>query len=290
MFTGSIVAIVTPFKNGKIDENAFRNLIEFHVKNGTNGIVPCGTTGESATLSYEEHKRIIDITIETVNKRIPVIAGAGSNNTEEALDLTRYAKKAGATGALLITPYYNKPTQQGLVKHFEKIALEVDIPIVLYNVPSRTGVNMLPATVEKLAKIDNIVAVKEATGDLKQCGEIINRCGDNIVVLSGDDFTVLPLLAIGGKGVISVVANITPLEMSNLISEFNKGNIKKSAEIHYKIFDLTNMLFIETNPIPVKTALALMGKISEEFRLPLCNMQEENKNKLREMLKSMNLL
>lgn len=290
MFKGSITAIVTPFNDGKIDEKALRDLIEFQIKNGTQGIVPCGTTGESATLSYEEHKKVISITVETVNKRIPVIAGSGSNNTEEAMELTKYAKKSGADGALLITPYYNKPTQPGLMKHFEKIAGAVDIPIVLYNVPSRTGVNLLPATVEKLSKISNIVAVKEATGDLKQCSEIINLCGDRIVVLSGDDFTVLPLLSIGAKGVISVVANITPGDMSALISEFNKGDIAKARELHYKIFNLTNMLFIETNPVPVKTALAMMGKIKDDVRLPLCGMQEENKNKLKEVLQKMKLI
>ncbi len=290
MFKGAIVAIVTPFNDGKVDENALRNLIKFHLENGTQGIVPCGTTGESATLSYEEHKRVIDITVETVNKKIPVIAGAGSNNTMEALELTKYAKKAGANGALLITPYYNKPTQQGLIKHFEKIANEVDIPIVLYNVPSRTGVNLLPATVEKLSSISNIVAVKEATGDLKQCSEIKLRCGNKITLLSGDDYTVLPFLSIGGEGVISVVANVVPKDMSDLIKEFNNGNLAKAQEIHYKIFSLISLLFIETNPIPVKTALALMGKIKEEFRLPLCSMLNENKNKLKEELVKMKLI
>jgi len=290
MFKGSIVALVTPFKNGKVDEEALRNLIEFHIENKTDGIVPCGTTGESATLSFEEHKKVIDITIDAVKKRIPVIAGAGSNNTLEAIELSKHAKSSGADGVLLITPYYNKPTQTGLYLHFKKVAEEVKIPIVLYNVPGRTGVNLLPSTVEKLSKIENIVAIKEASGNLKQITEIINLCGDRITVLSGDDFTILPTLAVGGKGVISVVANIAPKDVHDLIEEFEKGNIKEAIKLQHKIFPLCKAMFIETNPIPVKTALALMGKITGELRLPLCSMSEENLNFLRKTLADYGLI
>lgn len=290
MFRGSIVAIVTPFKDGKVDEKAFRDLIEFQINNGTDGIVPCGTTGESATLSHEEHERIIGLTIEAVNGRVPVIAGTGSNNTAEAARLTRHAKKAGANAALLITPYYNKPTQEGLYQHYRKVAEEVDIPIILYNVPGRTGVNMLPETVARLAEIKNIVGIKEATGDLKQISDVINLCPKDFLLLSGDDFTVYPTLAIGGHGVISVVANVAPKDMAGLCDAYFAGDMKKANELHYKLLPLNASMFIETNPIPVKTALSLMGKVSGEMRLPLCNMSEVNLNKLKKVMKDYGLI
>ena len=290
MFKGSMVAIVTPFRNGMLDEKALGDLIEFHIKNGTDVIVPCGTTGESATLSHEEHHRVVELTIKTVNKRVPVIAGAGSNSTDESLELTKFAKKAGADGVLLITPYYNKPTQEGLFRHFKKIADSVDIPIILYNVPGRTGVNMLPATVARLREVKNIVGLKEATGDMKQVSEIIRLCGRDFDVISGDDFTTLPLLCLGGVGGISVTANVAPADCAGMVDAFFAGKMQEALTFHYKLEPLHNAMFIETNPIPAKTSLALMGKIAEEFRLPLCPMADANKEKLRKTLKDYGLI
>ena len=284
MFKGSIVAIVTPFKNKAVDEKALSELIEWHIKEGTNAIVPCGTTGESATLDYEEHYRVIEITVKTVNKRLPVIAGTGANSTDETIMITRKAKEMGADGALLVTPYYNKPTQEGLFRHYKEVAGAVDIPIVLYNVPGRTAVNMLPQTVARLAEIKNIVAIKEATGDMRQVSDIIRLCGDSITVISGDDFTTLPLLLLGGKGVISVSANVAPRDVADMIKAWEDGNIVEAKRLHYKLEPLNQSMFIETNPIPAKTALSMMGKIQEEFRLPLCPMSNENKDKLKNIL------
>jgi 4-hydroxy-tetrahydrodipicolinate synthase len=284
MLKGSIVAIVTPFKKGKVDEKALGDLIEWHISQGTNGIVPCGTTGEASTLDYKEHYRVIDITVKTVNKRVPVIAGTGANATDETIMITKQAKKSGADAALLVSPYYNKPTQEGLYRHYKAVAESVDIPIVLYNVPGRTAVNILPSTVARLAEIENIVAIKEATGDMKQVSEVIRLCRDRITVISGDDFTTLPLLALGGKGVISVSANVSPKDMSMMCSLWMKGQHDRARAIHYKLEPLNAAMFIETNPIPVKTALAMMGKIQEEFRLPLCEMSTANKDKLRKVL------
>jgi 4-hydroxy-tetrahydrodipicolinate synthase len=284
MFKGSIVAIVTPFKNKAVDEKALSELIEWHIKEGTNAIVPCGTTGESATLDYKEHYRVIEITVKTVNKRLPVIAGTGANSTDETIMITRKAKEMGADGALLVTPYYNKPTQEGLYRHYKEVAEAVDIPIVLYNVPGRTAVNMLPQTVARLAEIKNIVAIKEATGDMRQVSDIIRLCGDRITVISGDDFTTLPLLLLGGKGVISVSANVAPRDVAGMIKAWEDGKIDEAKRLHYKLEPLNQSMFIETNPIPAKTALSMMGKIQEEFRLPLCPMSNENKDKLKNIL------
>lgn len=285
MFQGSFVALVTPFKNGKIDEDALKNLIEFQIANGTNGIVPCGTTGESATLTIEEHNQVVDVTVRTVNGRIPVIAGTGSNSTSEAIDLTRHAKKAGATAALLITPYYNKPSQEGLYQHFKKIAGDVDIPIIVYNVPGRTSVNMLPSTTARLAEIENIVGIKEATGSLQQVSETIKLCGENFSVISGDDANTLPIIAAGGKGVISVTANIAPGKIAALCKACLDGNFSEARKLHYELLDLNNGMFIETNPVPVKTALSLMGKVTSELRLPLTPMNDSNLSKLKNLLK-----
>jgi 4-hydroxy-tetrahydrodipicolinate synthase len=290
MFKGSMVAIVTPFKNGKVDDKALGELIEFHIKNGTDVIVPCGTTGESATLSHEEHHRVVELTVKTVNKRIPVVAGAGSNSTSETLELTKYAMKAGADGVLLITPYYNKPTQEGLYQHFKKVAESADIPIVLYNVPGRTSVNMLPATVARLRSIKNIVGIKEATGDMKQVSELLRLCGRDFDVISGDDFTTLPLLALGGVGAISVTANIVPADAAGMFDAFFAGKMEEALRLHFKMEPLHGSMFIETNPIPVKTALALMGKISEEFRLPLCPIADANREKLKKTMKEYGLI
>jgi 4-hydroxy-tetrahydrodipicolinate synthase len=290
MFKGSIVAIVTPFKKGKVDEKALVDLIEWHISQGTNAIVPCGTTGESATLDYKEHYRVIDLTVKIVGKRVPVIAGTGANSTDETVEITKHAKKSGADGALLVAPYYNKPTQEGLYRHYKTVAEKVDIPIVLYNVPGRTAVNILPATVARLAEIKNIVALKEATGDMKQASEVIRLCGDRITVLSGDDFTTLPLLALGGKGTISVTANVAPKAVSQMCSWWMKGQQDKARALHFKLEPLNAAMFIETNPIPVKTALAMMGKIREEFRLPICEMASANREKLRKVLSDLKLI
>jgi 4-hydroxy-tetrahydrodipicolinate synthase len=290
MFKGSIVAIVTPFKEGKVDEETYRKLIEFQIENGTSAIVPCGTTGESATLSMEEHSRVIDIAVEAVNKRVPVIAGTGGNSTSEAIELTEHAKKAGADATLQVTPYYNKPTQEGLVQHFKAIAKAVPLPQVLYNVPGRTSVNMLPETVARLADLPEVVAIKEASGSLGQMAEIVNLAGDNITLLSGDDNVTLPVLSIGGKGVVSVVANIVPRDTADMVNAWQEGDSKKAKALFYKLFPLCQAMFYETNPIPVKTSLALMGQVQDEMRLPLAPMAHANLEKLKGALKEYGLL
>jgi 4-hydroxy-tetrahydrodipicolinate synthase len=284
MFRGAMVAIVTPFKNDHIDEIALRELIEFQIANGTDAIVPCGTTGESATLSHEEHDRVIEITIDAVKKRVPVIAGTGSNNTAEALRLTKHAYEAGADGVLIVCPYYNRPTQEGLYQHFKSIAESIPIPIIPYNIASRTGVNMLPEMVAKLAKIKNIVGIKEASGSIKQMSDVINLCGKDFAVLSGDDIFTLPLMAIGGAGIISVISNVAPADMAGLVDSFLAGDMAKAKALHYKMNALIDALFIEVNPIPVKAALALMGKIECEYRLPLCKMSDANFEKLKKVM------
>jgi 4-hydroxy-tetrahydrodipicolinate synthase len=290
MFSGSLVAIVTPFRNGKVDERAFGDLIEWQIANGTNGIVPCGTTGESATLTHEEHRRVVRFTVEAVNRRVPVIAGTGSNSTDEAVSLTRHAKEAGAEGALLITPYYNKPTQEGLYRHYKAVAEAVDVPLVLYNIPGRTGVNMLPATVARLAVMKNIVGIKEGSGSVQQASEIAQTCGDRLTVLSGDDALTLPMMAVGAKGVITVTANVVPKEMAQLTASFLGGRLDEARRIHFALSPLFAALFYETNPIPVKEALAMMGKIDSELRLPLCTMGADNRNQLAKVLKEMRLI
>jgi 4-hydroxy-tetrahydrodipicolinate synthase len=291
MFKGSMVAIITPFKNDKVDEKTLRKLIEFHIKNGTSGIVPCGTTGESATLSYEEHDRVIEITVEQVKKRVPVIAGTGSNATQEAIMLTKHAAKVGADASLQVAPYYNRPTQKGLYEHFKAIAECADIPMILYNIVSRTGVNIEPETVAQLARdCKNIVGIKEASGSLEQMSRIKLLCGRNFDLFSGDDALTLPVLSIGGTGIISVVANIVPKDVASLVGEFEKGNILKAQEIHYKLLPLIKAVFIETNPIPVKTAMSLMGLCEPDLRLPLCAMQASNLEKLKKALKDYGLL
>jgi len=290
MFSGSFVALVTPFKDNRVDVEKLKELVEFHIKKGTSGIVPCGTTGESPTLSHEEHRVVIETVVKAVNGRIKVIAGTGSNNTNEAIELTQFAKKVEADGCLVITPYYNKPTQNGLYLHFKKIAETVDIPIVMYNVPGRTGINLLPSTAAKLSKIKNIVGVKEASGNITQISQIVRECTEEFDVLSGDDAMTFPILAVGGKGVISVAANIAPAEVAGLVEAFNGGDIKKAREIHLKMLPFFGAMFYETNPIPVKTSMNLMGMISEEIRLPLCKMSDENLKKLKTTLKEYKLI
>lgn len=286
MFKGSMVAIVTPFKNNarKIDAVRLKKLVEFNIKNGSAAIVPCGTTGESATLSLEEHEDVIDIVIDAAASRIPVIAGTGSNSTHEAVDLTRHAKKAGADAALIITPYYNKPTQEGIYQHFRALSDAVDIPLIVYNIASRTGVNITPETMARLAKIKNVIGVKEASGNLNQMSEIRKLCGSGFGLISGDDSLTLPILSIGGAGVISVVANIIPRDVADMVEAFAEGDIQQAQRLHYKMLPLINAMFIETNPIPVKTAMAMMGMIEPDLRLPMCGMSKENHARLRTAL------
>jgi 4-hydroxy-tetrahydrodipicolinate synthase len=284
MFKGAIVAIVTPFKKGKVDEASLRKLIEFQIKNGTDGIVPCGTTGESSTLSHEEHDKVIEIVIDAVNKRVPVIAGTGSNSTAEAIRLTRHAYQAGADGALMVAPYYNRPTQEGLYQHYKAVAEAVPIPIIIYNIPGRTGVNINPDTLARLAKIKNIVGVKEASGSIKQMSDVIGLCGPNFDVLSGDDLFTLPLMAMGGRGVISVISNVAPADMAGLVDAFAAGDLKKAQALHFKMSGLIDALFLETNPTPVKAALSLMKKISYEVRLPLYKLSDANYEKLKKVM------
>ncbi len=291
MFKGSIVAMVTPFHDGRVDEKKLKDLVDFQIKNGTSGIVPCGTTGESATLSFEEHERVIEVTIEQSRKRAPVIAGTGSNSTEEAVTLTKQAARAGADASLQVSPYYNRPTQKGLYEHFKAIADSVKIPIILYNIAGRTGVNIEPETIAKLASnCKNIVAVKEASGNLDQMSRIKALCPPSFHLISGDDSLTLPVLSIGGTGVISVAANIVPADTADLVNSFMEGDIKEAQRIHYKLLPLIKALFIETNPIPVKTAMGLLGMCAPDLRLPMSSMSPENLEKLKKALVDYGLL
>lgn len=291
MFSGSIVAIATPFKNGKVDEAILRKLVEFQIKSGTNGIVPCGTTGESPTLSTEEHEHVIDICIQAAKGRVPIIAGTGSNSTAEAVALTKHAAKAGANGVLQVSPYYNKPTQEGLYRHFKAVSEAASIPIILYNIAGRTAVNIEPATIARLAQdCKNIVGVKEASGSIDQMQTIKRLCPKDFVLLSGDDALLLPVLSIGGTGVISVAANIIPKDIIALISAFNAGKIQEAQRIHYQMLPLIRALFLETNPIPVKIAMGMLGLCSPELRLPLCEMSANNEEQLKKALVEYGLL
>jgi 4-hydroxy-tetrahydrodipicolinate synthase len=290
MLKGAITAIVTPFKNGRIDEEAYRALIERQIGEGIHGLVPCGTTGESPTLSHAEHKRVVSICIDQVKKRVPVVAGAGSNSTAESLELTKHVQDAGADYALIITPYYNKPTQEGLYQHYKTIASQTRIPIVVYNVPGRTSLNLLPETMARLAELPNIVGLKDATGDLKQGAKTLELCGDKITVLSGDDFTVLPLLAIGGQGVISVVSNVAPADMAEMCNAFFQGSLAAARKLHFKMWPLMEAMFYETNPAPAKTALKMMGQITGEVRQPLCPLSQANETRLRQVMQEYGLI
>lgn len=287
-FTGAITAIVTPFlDDGSVDVESLKNLVEFQIENGINGIVPCGSTGEAATLSDEEKELVIKTVIEVVNKRVPVIAGAGSNDTAKAVALSKMAKSCGADALLHVTPYYNKPTPKGLLAHFKAIASATDLPIILYNVSGRTGSNVSAETTLKIAKeVPQVVGVKEASGNIGQIGDIIKGAASDFCVLSGDDALTYPVMALGGDGIISVASNVIPKEMSQMTKAALAGNWEEARKIHYEWLDLMNINFIETNPQPVKTALALMGKIKEVFRLPLVSMDEKNKDKLKEILLS----
>jgi 4-hydroxy-tetrahydrodipicolinate synthase len=290
MFTGSMVALVTPFKDGKVDWQSLQGLVDFHLQSGTHGIVPCGTTGESATLSHQEHDEVIRSVIKSVNKRVPVIAGTGSNSTDEAVRLTREAEKSGADGALMISPYYNRPTQEGIYQHYRKVASEVGIPIIIYNIPGRTGSKIEPETLARLAEINNIAGVKEATGSVDQAIDVMRLCGDSLAVYSGEDSLIFSLMALGGKGVISTVANVAPKETAQLTEACLKGEWERGRKIQFELIPLIRSLFIETNPIPVKTALAAMGKCSADLRLPLTSMAEGNVKKLRQAMSDFGLL
>ncbi len=291
-FSGAYTALSTPFKNGEIDEATYRDFIEWQIEQGINGVVPCGTTGEAATMTHEEQGRIIKICVEQAKGRVPVIAGAGSNNTKEAIELTKMAKSAGADAALLITPYYNKPTPEGLIAHFKAIANEASMPFVIYNVPGRTGLNLLPADLKRIMdEVPETIAVKEATGNLNQAAQVIEYCGKNFQLLSGDDFTVLPLLAVGGKGVISVISNIMPEAMSKMCEAFFNKDLETALDLSLKMAPVNRAMFIETNPIPVKTSLQMMGIFpTAEFRLPIVPLKEENKPKLEKVLKDAGVL
>ena len=290
MFKGSYVALVTPFHNGTIDEDSLQSLVNFHIKNKTHGIVACGTTGESATLTHSEHDRVIELVVKFVDRRIPVIAGCGSNSTSEAIERTKFAKEIGADGALLVAPYYNKPTQEGLYQHFKAVAESADIPNILYNVPGRTVTEIAPNTVSRLSGIPNIVGIKEATGDLSNCCEIISKVPKEFLVMSGDDFVTLPMMAMGAVGTISVTANVSPLDVSTMCQAQLDGEFNVAKELHYKMWELNKMMFLETNPIPAKFTLSLMGKVKPEFRLPLCLPSKENISKLEDFASSYSLI
>ncbi len=288
---GAFTALVTPFKNGAVDEEAYRAFIEWQIEQGINGLVPCGTTGEAATLSHAEQGQVISICVDQVKGRLPVIAGAGSNNTMEAIELTRLAKKAGADAALIITPYYNKPTPDGLVAHFKAIAAKASMPFILYNVPGRTGQNVMPKTIARVVReVPEVIGCKEATGDIKQGSELIELMGKDFIVLSGDDFTVLPLLAVGGSGTISVTSNVMPAKMSGMIDAFFKRDIVRAQALHLEMNPVNRAMFLEVNPIPVKTALHLMGKMGPEFRLPLVPLEPANLAQLKDVLAQSGLL
>ena len=290
MFSGSIVALVTPFqKDGSVDYDRYGKLIDWQIEQGTNGIVPCGCTGEAATLNHEEQKATIRFAVERIAKRVPVIAGTGSNSTAEAVSLTKYAKEVGADAALLIMPYYNKPTPAGQIAHFTTVAKAVgDLPIILYNVPSRTGMPILPQTVAELNKVPNIVSIKEAGGSVDQVSQIKLECGIN--VLSGDDSLTLPMMAVGATGVISVAANVAPAKVAALCAEAGKGQFEAARKIHYELMPLFKALFIETNPMPVKAALARMGWIENNLRLPLTPMLPDKFAQLETVLKNLGLI
>ncbi len=289
---GAIVALITPFKDGKLDEDSYRRLVEWQIKAGTHGLLTVGTTGESATLSLEEKKRLYELTMEIANGKVPVIAGTGTNNTAQSIELTKMAAEIGVDAVLMVTPYYNKPTQEGLYQHYKAVAEAVKkIPIILYNVPGRTSVSLAPETVARLAKIKNIIGIKEATGNMRQVTEIIKQCGNKFLLFSGDDFTAYPTMALGGVGVISVASNVMPKEMADMMNACLKGNWDKGRKLHYKLYNLFKAMFLETNPVPAKAALHLMGIIdTPEVRLPLAQMSETNLEKLKEVLAEYKLI
>jgi 4-hydroxy-tetrahydrodipicolinate synthase len=287
MFEGVLTALVTPFRDGAIDERALRALVERQIEAGIDGLVPCGSTGESATLSHEEHDRVIEIVVDATAGRVPVVAGTGSNSTEEAIRLTLHAKQAGASAALLISPYYNKPTQAGIAAHFEAIARATSMPLIVYNIPGRTASNMLPTTLAQLAHVEYVVGVKESCGDIDQIAHVVAQCPEEFAVLSGDDAVTLPLLAVGGSGVISTTSNVAPAQMLELVRAFRSGDAPRALKIHQQLLPLFDALFCETNPIPLKAALAIMGLIDGEIRLPLTPITQPNGAALQVVLKDL---
>jgi 4-hydroxy-tetrahydrodipicolinate synthase len=290
MFKGVITALVTPLRNDHVDEEALRRLVDEQISAGIDGLVPVGTTGESPTLSNEEHIRVVEIVVQEARKRVPVIAGTGSNSTHEAIELTAAAKAAGADGTLQVTPYYNKPTQDGLYRHFKAVVDAVALPMLVYNVPARTGCDLLPETIARLCDLPLMVGVKEATGNLQRAAQIIARVGDRLTLLSGDDATAMPFYAVGGNGCISVVSNVAPADMAAMWDAAAAGNWSRARELHYKVFPLSEGLFIEANPIPVKAAMAMMGKITDEIRPPLYAMAGANREKVRKILADLKLI
>lgn len=290
MFTGVITAIVTPFRQGALDEDALRRLVNEQIAAGIDGLVPVGTTGESPTVTFEEHIRIIKVVVEEARRRIPIIAGTGANSTREAIELSRAAKEVGADGMLQVTPYYNRPTQDGLYRHFKAIIDEVPLPTVVYNVPGRTGCDLLPETAARLCDIPQVVAIKEATGSAQRAAQILSRCGDRLTVLSGDDATAFPLYALGAKGCISVISNVVPADMAAMWDAAAAGDWARAKALHYKLFAISEGLFIEANPIPVKAAMAMLGKIADEIRPPLYPMAGANRDKVKKILVDLGLL
>jgi 4-hydroxy-tetrahydrodipicolinate synthase len=290
VFQGVLTALVTPFRDGAVDERALGDLVEFQIEAGVDGLVPCGSTGESATLTHAEHRRVVEVVVAAARGRAPVVAGTGSNSTREAIALTRHAKEAGADGALLISPYYNKPTQAGIVAHYAAIARETGFPLIVYNIPGRTASNILPETLAQLADIEQVVGVKESCGDLAQISHAVARCPEEFAVLSGDDVFALPVLSVGGVGVISTSSNVAPAEIVEMVRAFRAGDLERARDLHQRLLPLFDALFVETNPIPVKAALALRGQVGEEIRLPLLPLTEPNRERLRVVMKELGLL
>jgi len=290
MFEGVFTALVTPFRDGVVDERALEGLVELQIAAGVDGLVPCGSTGESATLSHAEHRRVVEVVVSAARGRVSVLAGTGSNNTREAIELTLHAKEAGADGALLISPYYVKPTQAGIIEHFRAVASETSFPLVIYNIPGRTASNILPETMVRLAEIDQVVATKESCGDFQQIAHLMHVAPEDFTVLSGDDWATLPLLSLGGKGVISVVSNVAPAEMVDLVRAFRSGDLERARDTYNRLLPLMDVLFCETNPIPVKAAVALRGLILDEIRLPLTPLTAPSRERLQVVMKEFGLL
>jgi 4-hydroxy-tetrahydrodipicolinate synthase len=290
VFEGVFTALVTPFRDGSVDERALTELVEIQIKAGVDGLVPCGSTGEAATLSHAEHQRVVEVVVSAARGRVQVIAGTGSNSTVEAVQLTRHAKDAGADGALLISPYYNRPTQDGIVAHYTEIARQTSFPLLVYNVPGRTASNVLPGTIARLAEVDQIVGVKESCGDLNQIAHVLAAVPDSFAVLSGDDWATLPMLTLGGKGVISTASNVAPGEIVDLVRAFRAGDLARARAVQFRLLPLFDVLFCESNPIPVKAALAMRGAITEELRLPLMPISNGNRDRLQAVLKDLGLL
>jgi 4-hydroxy-tetrahydrodipicolinate synthase len=290
MFEGTYTALVTPFRDGEVDYPALAKLIERQVEAGVDGLVPCGSTGESATLSHDEHERVIDFTLEKANKRVKVIAGAGSNSTRETIRLTRFAAEHGADGALLIAPYYNKPTQEGVYAHYAAVAEAVQIPQIVYNIPGRCAINILPETLARLARLDNIVGVKESSGSLDQISNVVELCGPEFNVISGDDNLTLPVMAVGGRGIISVIANLLPKRVAEMVRLASAGNFVKARQVHYELAPVVRALFLEGNPSGIKAALALTGACSDETRLPLIKLTDGSREILKRTLETASIL